>query len=1390
MSAGAILLVADNPITRKMLRAALEIEGYDVVEVENGRNALEASAARGPDLMVVDYVLPDMDGLRLLAEVRRLAPAQDIPAVVVTGMVSRLDELRAEGGSSTQFLVKPVETTQLLEVVRAQLSAPQVQTARKRLLVIDDQPRNLKLATFWLQRAGYDVETASGGEEGLEIARHRPPDAILTDVLMPSMDGFAFCRQARRDPVLAAIPIVLVSAAYVDEADRDLARQMGGNALVVHTPDLRDAVVALEAGLLRATAPQPTTSDERVTALHRERLQVQLDRQTARNETLLREAAIQAAALSVIRCVSEVLAHPRDVPEILGDVLVDCLDAAGLSTGLLYVAEPGGLHRLQASFGVPAGRKADAETCFGHPEVIRRIVEAGQTAALSSSVETADGEVRDFLARLGHSSVLILPFVVLGEPFGELVLASDSHDLSERAWLGFAHSLALQFGQTVALGQSVKRLAVSEARYRALMEHANDAILILDPTARVVEANRETERLLGRPRAEIVGRHYDEFVVPDEQAHSARMQVQLPTEGTHRVEEHQLLRGDGTPVWVEVSVSLVRLGEESAALTILHDITERRRGEEALRRSEARMKSVLDAALDAVIMMDEQGLVVSWNARAKDLFGWAQDEAIGRSVSELIIPPRYRADHTRGLKAFLATGVGPVIGRRTELSALRRDGSEFPIELTVTTLKEGRAFYFSAFVADITERKRAQQEIAERMELATFTSDIGAALIRDEPLPVVLQQCAEAMMHHLEPAFARIWTLNRAGDTLELQASAGMYTHLDGAHARVPVGQFKIGLIAAEREPHLTNDVTHDPRVSDQAWAQREGMVAFAGYPLVVGDQLVGVMAMFSRHPLSPNVLGSMAAVANQIALGIKRKRSEEEHRASEEQYRLLFESNPHSMWVYDQETFAFLAVNDAALRHYGYSRDEFLAMTALDIRPPEEVPAFREKFEAFMTQREPGRTYRPPHAFKHRKKDDAIIEVDIAANPIVFEGRKAWLIHATDVTEKRSLEAQLLHSQKMESMGRLAGGVAHDFNNLLGIITGYSELLRKRVTADPRLVKYADDIVKAAERAAGLTRQLLAFSRKQILQPRILDLNTAVAETEKMLRRLIGEDIQLVTVLDEQVGPVRADPGQMDQVLMNLAVNARDAMPRGGRLMIETGNVVLDQAYARQHAGVEPGRYVMLAVSDTGHGMTADVRNRIFEPFFTTKDPGRGTGLGLATVHGIVKQSGGHIWVYSEPGHGTTFKIYLPRTDAPGLGVEAPAPAQIELPRGSETILLVEDEASLRELVRECLEASGYRVLEASHGTAALEVGERHPGRIDLLMTDVVMPGMSGRELAEHVRVPRPEIRTLYMSGYTDDAVVLHGVLAEDMALLQKPFTAAELARRVRDVLDRTVGK
>ena len=559
------------------------------------------------------------------------------------------------------------------------------------------------------------------------------------------------------------------------------------------------------------------------------------------------------------------------------------------------------------------------------------------------------------------------------------------------------------------------------------------------------------------------------------------------------------------------------------------------------------------------------------------------------------------------------------------------------------------------------ERRRAQTALLERARLAELTSEVGSALTQGEGLRETLQLCVEALVRHLDVAFARIWTLDEGTSILELQASAGMYTHIDGPHSRVPLGAYKIGVIAQERRPHLTNQVVGDAQVQDQEWAQREGMVAFAGYPLVVQERVLGVMAMFARHPLSEFVPKALASVASALAVGIERKRAEEALRRSEERLR---------------------------------------------------------------------------------------------------------------------------QAQKMEAVGRLAGGVAHDFNNLLTVIISYSALLLEDLGSDDPKRDDVDQIRKAAEGAAALTRQLLAFSRQQVLQPKALDLKATVAGTEKLLKRLIGEDVQLTTFLAPDLGVVKADPGQIEQIIINLAVNARDAMPTGGRLTIEAANVAMDEAYVRGHVPASPGRYVMLALSDTGIGMDEQTKARIFEPFFTTKEPGKGTGLGLATVYGIVKQSGGFIWVYSEPGHGTSFKVYLPRVDEPAEPATAPL-ATAEPAHGTETVLVVEDAASVRMVTRQVLERYGYAVLEAPNGDTALRLAAKHHGPIHLLLTDVVMPGLSGRQLAGQLAQLRPGLKVLYASGYADHAIVHHGILESGIAYLQKPFTPETLGRRVRQVLD-----
>jgi hypothetical protein len=481
--------------------------------------------------------------------------------------------------------------------------------------------------------------------------------------------------------------------------------------------------------------------------------------------------------------------------------------------------------------------------------------------------------------------------------------------------------------------------------------------------------------------------------------------------------------------------------------------------------------------------------------------------------------------------------------------------------------------------------------------------------------------------------------------------------------------------------------------------------------------------------------------------------------------FQMLFEDHPQAMWVVDPKENRILEANTAAEALYGHTREQFRGMS----------------LDAVLVNEEGGTPSGSPR--RHRTSSGRIIDVEIARHDIDFGGHPAELVVLLDITGRRLLEDQLRQAQKMEAVGMLAGGVAHDFNNLLTIISGYSQLILNALpAADPNHYS-AEQILKAGERAATLTRQLLTYSRPQGLQPRVLDLNKLVTGLSTLLRRLIGEDVDLQLALRPDLGRVSADPGQIEQVLMNLVVNARDAMPKGGTLTIETANVELDESYSGRHLAVKPGPYVQLAVSDNGGGMDEATQARLFEPFFTTKTSGRGTGLGLSTVFGIVKQSGGNLDVYSVPDRGTSVKVYLPRLDQPAA-VEAES-SRRKVAKGSETVLLVEDEEMVRTLVRESLVRAGYRVMDTADPLEARRLSENYRGTIHLLITDVVMPKVSGRELAGELQAARQGMKVLYMSGYTDSGIVNAGILRKEVAFLQKPFTPAALTEKVREVLE-----
>ena len=504
--------------------------------------------------------------------------------------------------------------------------------------------------------------------------------------------------------------------------------------------------------------------------------------------------------------------------------------------------------------------------------------------------------------------------------------------------------------------------------------------------------------------------------------------------------------------------------------------------------------------------------------------------------------------------------------------------------------------------------------------------------------------------------------------------------------------------------------------------------------------------------------------------------------RANEQRFRALVEHSWDAIALFGPDG-AILYGSPATTRILGYELPEFVGRNALDLIHPEDRDAVVGRLTESMAN--PGG--RVDTAARVRHKDGSWRYLEGVLTNLLDDPSVAAIVNNyRDATERRSLEQQVIQAQKMEAVGRLAGGVAHDFNNILTAIGGYTDLLLADLPLDDPRREDVDEIHRAADRAAGLTQQLLAFSRRQVLQPRVIDLNALVANVEKLLRRLIGEDVLLATSLGTDVGRVRADPGQLEQVIVNLAVNARDAMPAGGRLTIETRNVDLDAAYAAEHRSVVPGPYVVLAVSDTGTGMSSDVQSHMFEPFFTTKEVGKGTGLGLATVYGIVKQSGGSIWVYSELGHGTTIKVYLPRVDEPAEPLAVSVPMDAASLRGTETILLVEDEPAVRGVARQVLARQGYVVLEAPDGQTALAMIDGGAPSVDLVLTDVVMPGMSGRALADQLATRCPGVRVLYMSGYTDDAIVRHGMLERGLAYLQKPFRPDALVRKVREVLNR----
>jgi two-component system cell cycle sensor histidine kinase/response regulator CckA len=780
------------------------------------------------------------------------------------------------------------------------------------------------------------------------------------------------------------------------------------------------------------------------------------------------------------------------------------------------------------------------------------------------------------------------------------------------------------------------------------------------------------------------------------------------------------------------------------------------------------LEQIFQGSPDPVVVVDPSFRTQCVNPEFQRMFGYSAAETLGRPIDELIFPPD-RAAEAQWIAQCLQRG------ERLTLETQRRckDGTLLDVSVSSAPLIiDGRPAAFYALYRNISERKRA-----EALSSALYRIAEKASAAQD------LQQFFAAIHGIVDELMcARNFSIAIHEPESDLLAFPYFVDEQEPAPAPRKPGLGLVEYLLRTGEPLLFT-----PELAQRL--QQRGEVEFTspppaqwlGVPLKINQRIFGalVLKIYSQNiRFGERDKDVLALVAQQLAAAIDRKRNEQALRRSEVCYRSLVQTAVYGIYRSSIEG-RFLDVNPALIGMLGYNST--LEVLALD--PKEDVFADPGEYTRLIDEfRRTGRM--DGVEVRWKRKDGAFITVRISGRAVAGGDEPADVLEAIaeDITERRVLEDQFRQAQKMEAVGRLAGGIAHDFNNLLMVIGGYTEVMLSQLTVGHPLFSKAEAIQQASDRATTLTRQLLAFSRRQLLELKVVDVNAIVSDMERLLRPLIGEDIELTTQLEPSVGCTRADAGQLEQVIMNLVVNAKDALPTGGKVCIRTASVMLDDSYRPENTFIKPGPYIMISVSDSGQGMDRETQARIFEPFFTTKEKGKGTGLGLSTVYGIIKQSGGYVFVQSELGRGTVFTIYFPRVDEPCDALGA-TPVSVAAAGGSETILLVEDEESVRQLVRETLEGRGYQVLEAGNGAAALTLAAAHPDSIHLVITDVVMPGLSGHELAQQLLSARPGIKVLYLSGYARDAFPTPSADAHK-AFLQKPFTLQSLSRKVREVL------
>jgi two-component system cell cycle sensor histidine kinase/response regulator CckA len=887
-------------------------------------------------------------------------------------------------------------------------------------------------------------------------------------------------------------------------------------------------------------------------------------------------------------------------------------------------------------------------------------------------------------------------------------------------------------------------LAESEQKFRNLAESSPNMIFI-NKNGRVVYVNKKCVDVMGYSKESFLSQDFRFMDIIHPEYHvciQEAFQKHLKGEEISPY-DYALVTRDGERIEAIITTVLIDYEGERAILGIVTDISAHKMIENALRASEERYRNLVELAPDGIVTLDKKGHVLSVNRAMLGIGGYSQKDFVGKHFSEL--NSLFPVDIPEYARFFTSILSGKKI-RSIQYPVRRKDDSEGWVEACVGPLKQsGEITGVLAIVRDISERREIEEEI-KRSELryrATINSLDDFVHMVDESLNFVL----------VNEKVRRINKEHGIAKDVEGKNLRDVYPFLSeevfSQYARV----FQTGeLISTEETVEIGNKkfITQTKKI-----------------PVVVGKKVANVVTVI--HDVT------------------EQKHTEKKIRESELQYRTLFDNSSDAIFIRNTEG-KFLEANIPALQRLGYSKEELLRMTPQDLIDPGHFGGSADPWSGVGMDK--GRIFETVLLCK----DETKIPVEINTKPIEYKGNKAVLWVSRDISERiktqralKESEELLLHSQKMEAIGRLAGGIAHDFNNLLTAILGYSDILALSSTLGEEETDCVEEIKKSAERAALLTKRLLAFSRKQMLQPKIVDLNTLIKNLESLLKRVIGEDIDFRTELSSTEEVVKADPGQLEQVLINLIVNSRDAMPNGGTITVETGHVCMKQNRCHLGHTVPSGEYVYFTVRDTGTGIDEKISRMIFEPFFTTKEKGKGTGLGLATVYGIIHQSSGFIFLNSEPGKGTTFQIVFPMLQRENLQHDL-HPTVVETQGGSESILVVEDEALVRKMIVSSLGKLGYTVYEAQSGEDAVKKSaHENPGRVDMLITDIIMPGINGRELALKLKKVSAKLKVLYISGYAGDAIGQHGDFIEDLLFLQKPFTPNELARKVRQIFDST---